>query len=196
MLIEGECIMFMTVATFLISALAFFVSSFFVEGVWKYYVPVSLVFLSFWITLINSQFKRIAKGIIHRNPGLFNDVEKEMLLSSPSIFIPKIKFITLSSQVEPGAAASYAMFISLIYGVITLFTQNWIGLIICISIFLFTFFGINVSFAGHPEDDVSRFIIKYSKAKKFDRKKLSKYEVSLLIDSYTTILDKLHSLVK
>ena len=60
----------------------------------------------------------------------------------------------------------------------------------------FYFFGINVSFAGHPEDNVSRFIIRYSKAKKFDRKKLSEYKVSLLIDSYTTILDKLHFLVK
>ena len=43
MLIERVCYVFMTVATFLISALAFFVISFFVEGVWNYYVPVSLV---------------------------------------------------------------------------------------------------------------------------------------------------------
>ena len=43
MLIERVCCAFMTVATFLISALAFFVISFFVEGVWNYYVPVRLV---------------------------------------------------------------------------------------------------------------------------------------------------------
>jgi hypothetical protein len=54
----------MSVATFLISALAFFVISFFVEGVWNYYVPVSLVILSFWIISINSQFKSIAKRLL------------------------------------------------------------------------------------------------------------------------------------
>ena len=62
MLIERVYYVFMEVATFLISALAFFVISFFVEGVWNYYVPVSLVILSFWIISINSQFKSIAKG--------------------------------------------------------------------------------------------------------------------------------------
>jgi hypothetical protein len=185
----------MTIAVLLITAVVFFVLSFFVKGVWSYYVPISLIILSFWIILIKSHFKNIAHGIIYKNPDLFEADEKEMLLSSPSIFIPKIVLITFFFQVDPGASASYAMFISLIYSVIALFTQNWIGLIICISIFLFILFGINVSFAGHPEDDVSRFIIRYSKAQKFDRKKLSEYEISLLMDSYNTILEKLNFLI-
>ncbi len=188
--------MFMTIVVFLIAAVVFFVMSFFVEGVWSYYIPVSLVILSVLLMSINSSFKNIAKGIIYRNPGLFENEEKEMLLSSASIFIPNITLKTFFIRVDPGAAASYTMYIALIYSVITLFTQNWIALIICSSIFLYILFGINVSFGGIPEDDVMKFIIRYSKAKKFDRKKLSEYEVSLLMDSYTAILDKLHSWVK
>ncbi len=187
--------MFMTIVVFLIAAVVFFVMSFFLEGVWSYYVPVSLIILSLCIITIKSHFKNVARAIIHKNPGLFEDEEKEMLLSSPSIFIPQIEFITSFFKVEPGAAASYAMFISLIYSVITLFTQNWIGLIICSAIFIYVLFGINVSFAGHPEDNIINFINRYSKAKKFDRKKLSENELSFLMDSYNTIMDKLNSLM-
>ena len=39
-----------------------------------------------------------------------------------------------------------------------------------------------------------RFIIRYLKTKRIDRKKLSENEVSFLMDSYNTILEKLNSL--
>lgn len=187
--------MFMTIVVFLVTAVVFFVMSFFVEGVWRYYVPVSLIILSFCIISIKSHFENVARTIIYKNPGLLEGHEKEMLLSSPGIFIPKFAYMTAFFRYDPGAAVSYAMYISLIYTVITLFTQNWLGLIICGSIFAYILFGTKVFFAGHPEDDVMRFIIRYSKIKKFDRKKLSENELSFLMDSYNTIMEKLNSLM-
>jgi hypothetical protein len=46
--------MFMTVITFAVTAVAFFILQYLVDGIWAYYVPVSLAVLSIWLLIIRS----------------------------------------------------------------------------------------------------------------------------------------------
>jgi len=44
--------MFMTIITFAITGIIFLILHFFVNGIWAYYVPVSLIILSIWLKII------------------------------------------------------------------------------------------------------------------------------------------------
>jgi len=44
--------MFMTIMTFAITGIIFLILHFFVDGIWAYYVPASLIILSIWLKII------------------------------------------------------------------------------------------------------------------------------------------------
>jgi hypothetical protein len=48
--------MFMTVTTFAVVAIIFLILSFFIDEVWKYYVPTALIVLSIWLKSIQSEW--------------------------------------------------------------------------------------------------------------------------------------------
>lgn len=44
--------MFMTIVTFAITGIIFIIIQFFVNGIWIYYVPTTLIILSIWLKII------------------------------------------------------------------------------------------------------------------------------------------------
>lgn len=130
--------MLLTAVSFLISGIFFFILSIFIKGIMIYCVPFGLVLSILLIIYIDKTNRKTAKKIINDHPNLFEDVEKDIFLSSPSVFLPIVLYNTLFVRFEPASAVGYIMIISVIYGLICIFIQNWIVVVICTCIFLYS----------------------------------------------------------
>ena len=99
--------MLVTIIGFIVTGLIFLILSILGKNVWSYYVPASLILLSFWLKLIQPLWM---KGI--------NSL--------------KTKFF----KMEPSAAAGWISIISVVYGIISIIMGNWIQFFICLGIFI------------------------------------------------------------
>jgi len=158
--------MFITIITFLIVAVIFFILSYFVQELWVYYVPSASLLVLIWIMTIIMRNKYVANNILKNYSELFSNEQADMLLNSPSIFLPKTELFTSFAQMEPNAACGYIMFISIGYSIFSIYLQNWSIFIISFIIIITIFYAINVSFPVGSDDDCIRAIIRYCRAKK------------------------------
>ena len=99
--------MFMTIISFAIMAILFVIISFFLEGVWPYYVPVTLTVLSIWLKVIQLSWD--------------NQVDK---LQMPI------------TKMDPSAAAGYVWIIAVIYAIVSAVLGNWVPFFLCIGVFI------------------------------------------------------------
>jgi uncharacterized membrane protein len=123
--------------------------------------------------LVNARNRGIAKTIIKKSPELFSDEEKQMLVNSPSLFIPAIELYTAFARFEFASAIGGITWVTLIYGVVCIFIHSWISLLLCICIFLYSWLGpLGNAFETHSlEENTKRAISRYLRANiKRDRK--------------------------
>jgi hypothetical protein len=99
--------MFITIISFIITGVLFLILSFFVDGIWWYYIPAALLIASIYLKIIQPGWKE--------NVGTL---------------------ITSAVRMDPSAAAGYASIISFIYGIICIFTGKWIALLACAFVFI------------------------------------------------------------
>jgi len=99
--------MLMTIIAFIVTGLSFLVLSIFVNNIWSYYVPATLVLLSLWLKFIQPLWMRQINSL-------------------------HIKFF----KIEPSAAAGWISIISVVYGIISIIFGNWIQFFICLVIFI------------------------------------------------------------
>lgn len=192
--------MFTTFFSFLIVGIIFYVISLSGVTIWHYFVPSALIFSHLWLRIYNYRFKSIAVSIIEKNPKLFEEtIEKEIFLSSPSIFLARFGLITSFARLDFTSAVAYSMFISLIYGVYSAFKLEWILVLPCAWIFYMSTIGnIAVAFETAEHDqNILHVGARYLKSKNKSIMKASTDDVlSEFSEHYENILDKLGSLVK
>ena len=87
-------------------AILFVIISYFLEGVWPYYVPVTLIVLSVWLKVIQTSWD--------------NQVD--------SLQMPIAKM-------EPGAAAGYVWIIAVIDAIVSAVLGNWVPFLLCVVVF-------------------------------------------------------------
>ncbi|MBU4353756.1 MAG: hypothetical protein KJ822_00255 [Proteobacteria bacterium] len=184
----------MTITAFLIMGLIFFIFSYFVQGIWIYFIPATSSLILLWLITIIMRNNYVAKNILRNYSELFSLEQEELLLNSPSIFLMKTDFITLFAQIEPSAASGYIMFISIGYAIFSIYLQNWFTLIISIFIIIIILWAVNVSFPKGSDDDFIGAIIRYCRANKINRKTLTAFELEHLLYNYGEILGILKEL--
>ena len=101
--------MFITAISFALMAIVFALMSFFIN-VWLYYIPVTLIALCVWLKIIQ--------------PVWNENVDS---------------FMTSMVKEDPKAAGAYIFFISVAYGIVSIFLGNWIPLVLCVGVFFFAF---------------------------------------------------------
>lgn len=99
--------MFMTIISFVLMAFLFAILSVFLEGLWSYYVPATLILLSVWLKVIQ--------------PSWDSQVDS---------------FQMPTTQMDPSAAAGYISIISAIYGVVSVVLGNWVPFFLCVGVFI------------------------------------------------------------
>jgi hypothetical protein len=126
------------VSAFSLTALGLGTLSLSVAGLWPYYIPVILIAVFLWMHVIDLRNRRVAKRIVRRSPDLLSAEEREVFLCSPSLFI-----FNRGSQghVFSGCGLSCVVqavvVISLVYAVISAFTQAWVPLLLSAGTFLY-----------------------------------------------------------
>jgi len=124
--------MFTTFFSFLIVGVIFYLLSLIGVMIWPYLVPSALIFSHLWLRAYNYRFKSLALLILEKNPELFEEeIEKDIFLSSPSIFLAPFNYITTFARLDFTSAVVYSMFISIIYGIYSIFKSEWIVVIAC-----------------------------------------------------------------
>lgn len=99
--------MFITLITFIITAVLFVILSLFVKGIWWYYIPAALLIASIYLKIIQSAWQQ--------NAGTLK---------------------TSVVRMEPSAAAGHISVISFVYGIISVFIGEWISFVACALLFI------------------------------------------------------------
>jgi hypothetical protein len=130
------------VSAFSHTALCFGTLSLSVAGLSPYYIPVTLIAVLLWMHLIDLRNRHVARRIVRQSPDLLSAEEREVFLCSPSLFI-----FSGGSQghVFSGCGLSCVVqavvVISLVYTVISAFTQAWVPLLLSACTFLYGLVG-------------------------------------------------------
>jgi hypothetical protein len=107
----------MTIISFVAAGVVFIILSFFGKRIWIYYIPATLLILSFWVKA--TQFN-------------WDDPD------------PKGENYFLVDSV---GAAFITWAISFIYGIVCIFLGDWIAFAVCVIIFLFSLTYVKTTFA-------------------------------------------------
>lgn len=190
--------MFTTFFSFLIIGVIFYLFSLIGVTIWPYLVPTALIFSHLWLRAYNYRFKSIALRILEKNPDLFEEeIEKDIFLSAPSIFLARFNYITTFARLDFTSAIVYSMFISIIYGIYSVFKSEWVVVLACAWIVYDSTIGnIAASFeTAEHEQNILHAGFRYLKSKKKSILKASKDEVIYEFeDHYENIVDRLESL--
>ncbi|MCJ7602961.1 MAG: hypothetical protein MUO63_15870 [Desulfobulbaceae bacterium] len=190
--------MFTTFFSFLIVGVIFCLFSLLGMAIWPYLVPSALIFSHLWLRAYNYRFKSLALLILQENPKLFEEeIEKEIFLSSPSVFLAPFNYITTFARLDFTSATVYSMFISIIYGIYSVFKSEWLVVIACVWIVYDSAIGnISAAFeAAEHEQNILHVGSRYLKSKNKSIMKISKDEVlHEFAEHYENIVDRLTSL--
>lgn len=186
--------MFITIMSFVLTAIPFALFYLFARTTsWVYYVPCSLIIAHIWLGLMYSRFKRRGGALAHIYPDIFsNEVERNMFLASPSIFLPRLELTAEVTRLDFTSAQSWTFYISLVYGVISLVRAEWIALTLCVMVAVYYAFG-NMKSAfetGDPQMDALKVVTRYEASQK---KTLTDLEHQELMLKYLEICEKLSS---
>ena len=182
--------------TLLLSAsftgILFLVISLFIPGVWTYYVPALLSVTVLLVQLQDARNKTFAKQIIARHPDSLLEVEQQMLLRSPSLFVPHLRLITLIAKADLGSAATIVLFICAISALVFLFFTEWLACAICAFI-LFYLWQSKITSAfltNDPQKDAQRA------AWRLDGYTVPEDHLDYLCTVYADLITKLENLLK
>jgi hypothetical protein len=167
--------------------------------IWLYLVPTALIFSHLWLRAYNYRFKSIALRILEKNPELFEEeIEKEIFLLTPSIFLARFNYITAFTRFDFTSALVYSMFISVFYGIYSVFKSEWVVVVACAWILYDSTIGNIAAFfeAAEHDQNILHVGFRYLKSKNKSILKASKDEVLYEFeDHYENIIERLVSLI-
>lgn len=190
--------MFTIFFSFLIVGVIFYGFSLTGVKIWTYFVPSALIFSHLWLRVLNYRFKSVALLILEKNSKLFEEeIEKEIFLSSPSVFLAPFNYITSFARLDFTSAIAYSMFISIIYGIYSAFKSEWVVVLACVWIVYNSTIG-NIAAAfetAEHDQNVLHVGVRYLKSKNKSIMNASTDEVLYeFAEHYENIVDKLESL--
>ncbi len=149
------------VLAFLPSAIIFMICSFFIDGVWKYYVITSLALLIFITYSYFYYYKSQAKKIINKFPKSFSNDMKIMLIENAGIIIPNLEIYSNFVRLENFSAMFYIQWISIISILATLYYQEWFFLWIHIFMLILALKIGDAFLSGQEDRDFNTIEIRY-----------------------------------
>jgi hypothetical protein len=144
-----------------IIALCFAVLSLSVTGLWPYYIPVALIAALLWMHGIDLRNRCVARRIVRLFPELLSVQEQEMLLGSPSLFVPSLGLHhPIFSGHDVTSVVQTAAAIGIAFGIISALKQAWIPACLALCIFLYCLRGpLANAFESHdPSDCMARAV--------------------------------------
>jgi hypothetical protein len=173
-------------------ALCFGVLSLFAAGLWPYYVPVALVATLGAMHVIHERNRSVAARIVQRFPNLLSNQEREMLLGSPSLFVPQLdgQHPLFSGRDIVGVVQATAA-LAVVYGVLVLILQAWPPAVLSLGIILYSLFGpLATAFPASSHADSEARAVERCLARL--RRKAALTEARHVGTCYWRTLDKLH----
>jgi hypothetical protein len=192
--------MIVIVSILFLTALCFSVLSFSVAGLWPYYTPTALAVTLLWMHVVDGRNRHVARATVRSFPNLLSANEREMFLSSPSVFVPQLRLQhLLFSGGDVVSVVQTAAGTALVYGVLSAHLQAWTPALLSLGVFLYALLGplANAFPASNHVDSEARAIdrcLARLRRRSGAGKRVAP-EVSQDLDTcYWRTLNKLHSL--
>jgi hypothetical protein len=186
--------MFTTSLSFIIVGIAFFLLSLINVVIWSYFIPCSLILALLWLRIYNFRYKSLAHYLLKKYSYLIEDeIDKEIFLVSPSIFLPSLDLITIFARLDFSSSIAYSFIISVIYGIISLVRADWVVVFLCVILIHDSIRGnMRDAFeAADHEQNILRVVHRYLKSKKRSIKEISDVELNELAERYEGIINRL-----
>lgn len=128
--------MIITLTSLLIVGIVFLVLSYGLLISWYIFLPVCLALIIVRLFRCNLRNLVAAKLLLFKRPDLFTPSQTDMLLASPSIFMPSSRTISDLIRFDYSAALTIATFLSLVYAVLCLILQQWLPVLLSLLTFI------------------------------------------------------------
>ncbi len=153
--------MIVIVSILFLTALCFSVLSSSVAGLWPYCTPMALALTLLWMHVVGRRNRHVAREMVRSFPNLLSANEREMFLSSPSVFVPQLRSPHL--LFSGGAVVSVvqtAAWTALLYGILSAHRQAWTPALLSFGVFLYALLGplANAFAAANHADSEARAI--------------------------------------
>jgi len=153
--------MIVIVSILFLTALCFSVLSFSVAGLWPCYTPTALAVTLLWMHVVDGRNRHVARAMVRSFPNLLLANEREMFLSSPSVFVPQLRSQhLLFSGGDVVSVVQTAAGTALAYGVLSAYRQAWTPALLSFGVFLYALLGplANAFAAANHVDSEARAI--------------------------------------
>ncbi len=173
-------------------ALCFGALSLCAAGLWPYYMPVALVATLGAMHAIQERNRAVAVRIVERFPNLLSAQEREMLLASPSLFVPQLdgQHPLFSGRDVVGVVQATAA-LAVVYGVLAVILQAWLPAVLSLGVVLYSLFGpLATAFPAANHTDSETRAVERCLARL--RRRAALTEARHVGTCYWRTLDKLH----
>lgn len=107
---------------------------------WGYYVPLFSILVLIWLNFIyKRKYDRDARNLVG-GKTVFSTLEKDLLLSSPGIFLPGIQFRT-STAWDFAASQGWLQIGLIINSLLSIINFNGVVLVMSVLLLIYTFYG-------------------------------------------------------
>ena len=191
--------MIVIVCVLSLTALCFWVLSVSVAGLWFYYIPAALIVTLLWLHVADGRNRHVAGKTVRRFPNLLSADEREMFLSSPSLFVPQLEWQPLLfSGRDVVSVVHAAAGMAVAYGVLSAFLQAWTPALLSIGISLYSVLGplANAFAASNHVDSEARAVdrcLAHLRKKNVADQPVSPDGSNEIATCYWRTLGKLHS---
>lgn len=188
--------MITNIFSFALSAIVFFILSFFIDNIWRFYVPSSLLIVLLFLLVNLLRYKRIAKDIVESKGDYLTDKEVELLLINSSLIIPKLELKTVTGIVESSASVGISLLVAGIYLVVSLFKLNYLGVTFCAAYLFILYTQLNEVFLTNDnKENCMRFVSGYLRAKRIKKKSIDEQLFNELVNGYEDLVDYLKEIL-
>lgn len=126
-----------------------------IEGVWYYYVPISLLILLLFLLYAQSIDKAYARSIIAKSPKLFDSVEETIFINASSVFIPMYRLIPEPQRIDKASAVGWITWVTIPYCIFAGIKGEWIVAFLTTLPILYVYLG-SVLFCCFYSGDLKR----------------------------------------
>ncbi|MBI4224024.1 MAG: hypothetical protein HY609_03750 [Deltaproteobacteria bacterium] len=183
-----------TLFTLFITAVAFFLCSFFINGLWCFYLPAVYVLVSIWLYLIHLLNKQYVQRLLKQYKETFSEVEKHFLQSNSSLICVLAKTRTIFAIAEYRSAVVWINVIAIGGIVYCLFIKELLlASMLIVSILVFLLSDIKSAFP-YAEENYNLLQVKKNYNKHCQKEGLSELDNFQAQGVFESIFKKLETL--
>lgn len=186
----------------------FFLLKWIFELSWGYYIPIFSIVVLLWLNFIyKRKYDRDARKLVE-GKVVFSTLEKDLLLSSPGIFLPSIQFRT-SAAWDFAASQGWLQIGLVINSILSIINFNGVVLIMSVLLLVYTFYGDVASYfvTEDKKKNLMSVALRYEKyvLKKPESERDSYFNQTkpigigrtamYIYQDYYSLLEKLHNMV-